>query len=173
MNRWLALALEPDGDTPQQKGQEPAKRVKSHINKGLEGDESTPARTCINLQKGGRASDGRLFAGSCSFLQQGHPTSEAPIKQGDEGFLQVSTLFAGGDKESVSSEHMQAPTEFPHGTAFNGEPKTWTGKIVSLDEWRRLSEWDRHGSTALMYCGACRGWKKDCEHIKSAKGQDQ
>ncbi|GGE17399.1 hypothetical protein SAMN05421774_10447 [Gemmobacter megaterium] len=24
-------------------------------------------------------------------------------------------------------------------------PMTWTGKVVSLDAWRRLSAWDRHG----------------------------
>ena len=38
---------------------------------------------------------------------------------------------------------------FPYGTACNmGEdPRTWTGRIVSRDEWRRLTEWESTGRT--------------------------
>ena len=35
--------------------------------------------------------------------------------------------------------------DYPHGCTLDGTPKTWTGKIVSLDQWRRLSEWEKHG----------------------------
>jgi hypothetical protein len=48
--------------------------------------------------------------------------------------------------------------ELRHGFAVNGNPKTWTGKIVSLDAWRQLNEWDRHGPNGRHWCGATRAW---------------
>ena len=35
---------------------------------------------------------------------------------------------------------------FPHGLSAGGRLRTCTGRIVSLDEWRALSELERHGS---------------------------
>ena len=46
-----------------------------------------------------------------------------------------------------------------HGFAINGRPKTWTGKIVSLDAWRQLSEWEKHGSGGKMWNGLTRHWE--------------
>lgn len=31
-----------------------------------------------------------------------------------------------------------------HGASIAGNPLTWTGRVVSLDEWRRLSDWEKH-----------------------------
>lgn len=39
-----------------------------------------------------------------------------------------------------------------------GRPMTWTGKVVSLDTWRKLSAWDRHGPDGRLFCGICRAW---------------
>lgn len=39
-----------------------------------------------------------------------------------------------------------------------GRPMTWTGKVVSLDAWRRLPAWERHGPDGRLFCGVCRGW---------------
>lgn len=50
------------------------------------------------------------------------------------------------------------PEGFSYGRSFDGKPLTWTGKVVSLDEWRRLSEWDKHGSTGKLFCGVCSAW---------------
>ena len=36
----------------------------------------------------------------------------------------------------------------PYGQSVGGRPLTWTGRVVSLDEWRGLSDWDRDGETA-------------------------
>lgn len=38
------------------------------------------------------------------------------------------------------------------------DPRTWTGRIVSLDAWRRLSDWERHGPNGRHWCGLCREW---------------
>lgn len=32
------------------------------------------------------------------------------------------------------------PETFPHGLSVAGNPLTWTGRVVSLDAWRQLSE---------------------------------
>ena len=51
------------------------------------------------------------------------------------------------------------PTDYPYGRSIAGSPNTWTGKVVSLDEWRRLSGWDRHGSSGKMWSGQSRKWE--------------
>jgi len=48
----------------------------------------------------------------------------------------------------------------PYGTTLGGRVKTWTGKIVNLDEWHRMSEWERHGSTGKMWSGLTRRWEE-------------
>lgn len=55
------------------------------------------------------------------------------------------------------------PDAFPHGLAINGNPRTWTGRIVSLDEWRRLTEWERRGPNGRHWCGITRAWQKPKE----------
>lgn len=54
---------------------------------------------------------------------------------------------------------------YQHGRSVTGSPLTWTGRVVSLDEWRKLSAWDRHGPDGRMFCGACQAWVMDCQHI--------
>lgn len=53
-----------------------------------------------------------------------------------------------------------APEAFPYGVGITGTPRTWTGRVVSLDEWRRLSDWDRHGSTGKIWNGLTRKWER-------------
>ena len=55
---------------------------------------------------------------------------------------------AGGDRHFPK-------TDMRHGFAANGDPKTWTGKIIPLDAWPNLTEWDRHGPNGRLYCGVC------------------
>lgn len=57
---------------------------------------------------------------------------------------------------------------FRHGHSLKGSPRTWTGRIVSLDEWRALSEWSRHGPNGRLFCGACRAWVRGCTHTEKA-----
>ena len=51
------------------------------------------------------------------------------------------------------------PKDMRHGFAINGHPKTWTGKIVSMNEWRQLSEWEKHGSTGKHWNGLKQQWE--------------
>lgn len=47
----------------------------------------------------------------------------------------------------------------PYRQSVTGSACTWTGRIVSLDEWRKLTEWDRHGSTGKMWNGLTGQWE--------------
>lgn len=51
-----------------------------------------------------------------------------------------------------------APETFSHGRSVAGHPRTWTGRIVSLDAWRHLSEWEKHGPNGRHWCGIARSW---------------
>lgn len=53
----------------------------------------------------------------------------------------------------------QSEETFPHGVSFGGHPRTWTGRIVVLAEWRQLDEWDRHGSRGQHWNGLTRQWE--------------
>lgn len=47
----------------------------------------------------------------------------------------------------------------PYGTSVGGRPLTCTGRVVSLNEWRRLSEWERHGPNGKVWCGIAQRWR--------------
>lgn len=73
--------------------------------------------------------------------------------------------------EDTAETNSPAPAQdddspFQHGRSVAGDPCTWTGRIVSLDEWRRLSDWDRHGSSGRMFCSVCQAWVRPgtCPH---------
>ena len=51
------------------------------------------------------------------------------------------------------------PEVFPYGLGINGTPRTWTGRVVALDEWRRLTDWERHGNTGKLWNGLTRQWE--------------
>jgi hypothetical protein len=51
-----------------------------------------------------------------------------------------------------------APAECPFGQSVGGSPLTWTGRVVSLDEWRRLSKWERSGPNGRVWDGIKRAW---------------
>ena len=56
--------------------------------------------------------------------------------------------------------HVTRLPDFPHGRcSWTDQPRTWTGRIVSLDEWRCLSDWERHGSTNKTWNGLTCQWE--------------
>jgi hypothetical protein len=63
-------------------------------------------------------------------------------------------------KPSAPAPSRPADDPFRHGQSVTGSPRTWTGRVVSLDEWRRLSDWDRHGSTGKIWNGLTRQWEQ-------------
>jgi hypothetical protein len=87
---------------------------------------------------------------------------KTPETQPQDAFCRVLSVCQVEGQEKPTAPNTN---DMSHGFAINGHPKTWTGKIVSLDAWRELSEWDKHGPDGRMWCGACKGWSKHCEHI--------
>lgn len=53
-----------------------------------------------------------------------------------------------------------AVDQHPHGTAFDGRPLTWTGRVVSLAAWRILTEWERHGPDGRHWNGITKQWEQ-------------
>lgn len=49
---------------------------------------------------------------------------------------------------------------FRHGVSVAGHPLTWTGRVVSLEEWRGLSEWEKHGPRSRLWNGITKQCKK-------------
>lgn len=45
-----------------------------------------------------------------------------------------------------------------HGASIAGHPLTWTGRVVSLADWHKLTAWDRHGPNGRHWCGIRRTW---------------
>lgn len=64
-------------------------------------------------------------------------------------------------REAARPEYLPAPEAFTHGRSVTGKPLTWTGRIVSLDAWRRLSDWERHGSTGKLWNGLTGQWEAE------------
>lgn len=53
-----------------------------------------------------------------------------------------SVMSAGGIPVQATAPDGQVNDPFRHGRSVTGSPLTWTGRIASLDEWRRLSDWE-------------------------------
>lgn len=48
----------------------------------------------------------------------------------------------------------------PHGVSVAGHPLTWTGRVVLLDAWRALSDWERHGPDGRLWDGRTKQWQQ-------------
>ena len=71
-----------------------------------------------------------------------------------EGVSSVMSVLSQGERD----EAKPAAPPFPHGEAEGGRPRTWTGRVVSLDDWRTLTEWERRGPNGRQWCGITRRW---------------
>ncbi|SUZ32862.1 hypothetical protein ROE7235_02625 [Roseibaca ekhonensis] len=58
------------------------------------------------------------------------------------------------------SEPKPSAKAFRHGVSFAGKPLTWTGHIVSLDDWRRLTEWEQHGPNGRHWNSITQTWEE-------------
>lgn len=63
---------------------------------------------------------------------------------------------AGHQTEILKS---RAEPDCPHTTSPGGRPVTWTGKVVSLSEWRELTDWQRHGPNGKTFNGKTMKWE--------------
>lgn len=59
---------------------------------------------------------------------------------------------------TIPTKHIKTD-EYRHGGSVVGTPLAWTGKVVSLDEWRTLSKWDKHGPDGRLFNGITKQWE--------------
>lgn len=50
-------------------------------------------------------------------------------------------------------------TAFPYGASAGGRPLTYTGRVVSLEAWRNLTEWERHGPRGRVWSARSKKWE--------------
>ena len=48
---------------------------------------------------------------------------------------------------------------FPYGFAIGETPRTWTGRVVSLADWRDFSDWEKHGPRGRLWNGISQRWE--------------
>lgn len=48
---------------------------------------------------------------------------------------------------------------FRHGKSLGGNPLTWAGKIVTLADWRTMSQWEKHGPDGRDWSGITNQWE--------------
>lgn len=99
-----------------------------------------------------------------SEIRSGRVAEIAEIATLSAKTLDSAEVLTFSRKPSAPNGSRQAAL-FPHGQCqLTGRPRTWTGRIVNLAEWRELSDWDRNGSTGKIWNGLTRQWEKssDC-----------
>lgn len=95
---------------------------------------------------------------------EGTPASRAnPANQAGGEAPRLAELAELAAPTPQNSKNEAAPVlsdmqEGPRGTSVAGVPVTWTGRVVSLDDWRRLSEWEKHGPNGRAWCGKRKRW---------------
>lgn len=79
---------------------------------------------------------------------------EAPRVANVAGVAQVRT-----ENPRTPPSAAQSETAFLYGASAGGRPLTYTGRVVSLEVWRNLTEWERHGPRGRLWCGVNRRWE--------------
>lgn len=104
-------------------------------------------------------------------IERGHmPLSSVPLPAAQSRAIRPGVaVVANVATRSVHKPQKERPVRrdtptgatFPHGLSCAGHPLTWTGRIVSLNDWWRLTKWERHGSHGLLWNGITQRWEQN------------
>ncbi|WP_299850119.1 hypothetical protein [uncultured Roseovarius sp.] len=93
-----------------------------------------------------------------------------PAKRPHQGGQSLASLASLAGSQTLYSEipntsnpkkaHSCEGGISPHGTSPGGRPVTHTGKVVSLDAWRQLSVWEKHGPSGQCWDGRTQDWEE-------------
>lgn len=64
-----------------------------------------------------------------------------------------------GQKHVFEKSRSPATSDMRHGFTIGGRPLTWTGKVVSLEEWRTLTDWEKHGPDGKFWNALTQQWE--------------
>ena len=83
------------------------------------------------------------------------------LSQGEHTPARTAEITATPLQPKLKPAKGQTPETFPYGTAcdMGDTPRTWTGRVVSLDEWRRLTEWEEDGPNGRHWNGITKQWE--------------
>lgn len=80
------------------------------------------------------------------------------VSEGERG---AAAAFGAG-QETPNACRIKTPSAQEtkvQAKTVGGRVTTWTGRVVSLDEWRRLTAWERHGPHGRHWNGLSQFWK--------------
>ncbi len=73
-------------------------------------------------------------------------TPTPPITPASPNVAIVANVAGGRVSNPSIQRHVeQARPAFPYGASLGGRPLTFTGRVVSLEAWRALTDWEKHG----------------------------
>lgn len=101
-------------------------------------------------------------AALAEILAEGAATPATPATNGPNVAIVASVAAPSPEPAQAAAPGAPAPTRdgsSPYGAGIAGGVRTWTGKVISLEEWQRLSNWERHGSTGKVWNGLTRQWE--------------
>jgi len=181
MSRWLDAALKPSDK--KDKSREIAQAIEpAGVSFGTKPPE-TPDRSRTEVDKspapGAPLGQKRLLSDFCPEAK----TAPSPYKQEGSGLLSHLSFLSqgvegdGGDEapgradpptpeaaapspvaEVVPLPVRPDPDPLPDPTRA-GRVRTWTGLVVSIEAWRHLSAWDRHGPNGRHWDGRTASWE--------------
>lgn len=94
----------------------------------------------------------------------GAENPEARASRNEPRVASVADVAAGrAGNSKIGLSATRAETDFPYGASPGGRPLTWTGRVVSLEAWRTLTEWERHGPQRRHWCGVKSAWIEKSE----------
>ncbi len=83
-----------------------------------------------------------------------------------EGQKLAELAELAGPKDENRKNHPPATTgaradksDMRHGFTIGGRPLTYTGRVVSLEDWRNLSDWEKHGPDGRIWNGKTQEWE--------------
>ena len=84
-----------------------------------------------------------------SFAPNSEPSRVADVAS-------VARVEAQNSKKSNGAN--RADTDCRYGVSAGGRPLTYTGRVVSLEAWRNLADWEVHGPRGRHWCGITQKW---------------
>ncbi len=105
--------------------------------------------------------DARAALRKLNFEEDPVATLATLATQKGKDALRVAEVASVATRRGQKTERSeQAPPEGPKSRSVGERPKTWTGKVVSLDDWQNLTSCEKHGPNGRVWCGVRKAWCK-------------